>query len=139
MYTHLLSISLAFSSPNVGQAATVLTASPFRSAEFPGGPPRAQVCGKLTGDVTSAEWKTATEVKLIGCVTSARITGLTVCIKNCEGKHEALTSTNGTLTAAMRKMIANLPAGTTFTVRVAVVDATGKKWEVPDAAFVWKG
>jgi hypothetical protein len=139
MYAHLLSISLAFATLNVGQAATVLTASPFRSTEFPGGPPRAQVCGKLTGDVTSAEWKAASEVKLIGCVASARITSLSVCIKNCEGKQEALTATDGTFTPAMKKMIANLPAGTAFTVRVAVVDATGKKWEVPDAAFVWKG
>lgn len=140
MYAHLFSLTLAFTTLNAGQAATVLTnATPFRTIELPGGPPRAQVCGKLTGDVTSAEWKTASEVKLIGCVASARITSLSLCIKNCEGKQEALTSSDGTFTPAMKKMIANLPAGTAFTVRVAVVDATGKKWEVPDAAFVWKG
>lgn len=140
MYTHLLALALAFSTLNAGPAATVLTnASPFRSVELPGGPPRAQVCGKLAGDVTAFDWKSATEVKLLGCVPSARIASLSLCIKNCEGKQEALTASDGTFTPAMKKMIANLPAGTAFSVRVTVVDATGKKWEVPDAAFVWRG
>lgn len=140
MYAHLFTLSLAFTTLNAGQAATVLTCTtPATTLEEPGGDPRIQLCGKLTGDVAKAEWTTATEVKLIGCVTSARITSLSVCIKDCKGKQEALTSTNGTLTVAMKKMISNLPAGTAFTVRVTVADATGKKWEVPDAAFVWKG
>ena len=140
MYAHLFTLTLAFTTLNAGQAATMLACTSAGSAlEVLGGDPRIQLCGKLTGDVAKAEWTTATEVKLIGCVTSARITSVTVCIKNCVGKQEALTSTNGTLTPAMKKMIANLPAGTLFTVRVSVVDDSGKKWEVPDADFVWKG
>ncbi|MFZ1688156.1 MAG: hypothetical protein WAU70_12075 [Flavobacteriales bacterium] len=142
MYAYLLTItlSLAFAMPNASNAATVLTCTiPANTLNEDGGPPRIQVCGKATGDVTLAQWKTTDEVKLVGCVPTARITSLSVCIKNCEAKQEALTGTNGTLTPAMKKMISNLPAGTTFTVRVAVVDETGKKWEVPDAAFVWKG
>jgi len=36
-------------------------------------------------------------------------------------------------------MLNDLPAGTPFTVRVAVVDDTGREWDVPDAVFVWNG
>ncbi|MCB0785976.1 MAG: hypothetical protein KDC02_17445, partial [Flavobacteriales bacterium] len=64
---------------------------------------------------------------------------LSICIKDCEGKNAGYTSKSSVLTADMRTMLNDLPAGTPFTVRVTVVDDTGRDWDVPDAEFLWKG
>lgn len=139
MKTVLLCSLLSASALTTGHAATVFHERGNSCVELPGGDPRIQLCGKLTGDVTKTDWAGTSEVKLVGCVPGARITALTLCIRNCEGKAEALTAANGTLTAAMKKMIASLPAGTPFVVRVSAKDEKGRDWQVPDAAFVWKG
>ena len=97
------------------------------------------LAGKSIGEINAAQWSSIKAVDLVGCVTGARIVSLTICIKDCKGKDAALNGTDATLSAAMRQMIANLPPGTPFTVKVAVKDAKGKAWEVPDASFVWKG
>lgn len=135
----LLCTLLATTALTAGHAATVFNERGSGIGELPGGDPRIQLCGRLTGDVTKADWATASEVKLVGCVPGARITSLALCIRNCEGKAEALASTSGTFTPAMKKMIVNLPPGTPFVVRVSVKDDKGHAWQVPDAAFVWKG
>ncbi|MEO8068781.1 MAG: hypothetical protein ABI599_13885 [Flavobacteriales bacterium] len=140
MYKAFFLLALALIG-SMAASATTLFPSPasYAATAFVGGDPRIQLCGKLTGEIAKTDLQSAMEVKLAGCVSSARITTLTLCIKDCKSKQETLTSTSGVLTPAMKKMIANLPAGTPFSVRVAVMDASGKKWEVPDAAFVWKG
>lgn len=136
----LLSTTIALAISGIHICANVLTPGPnAHTSTFPGGDPRIQLCGKLSGDVTKADWTGTTEVKLVGCVPGARITSLSLCIRNCEGKTEALTAANGTLTVAMKKMISGLPAGTPFVMRVSVKDDKGRDWQVPDAAFVWKG
>ncbi|MBK8499461.1 MAG: hypothetical protein IPL52_11760 [Flavobacteriales bacterium] len=104
-----------------------------------GGPPRISVADKDKGEITKAEWAALKSVELHGCVPDARITALTICIKDCTNKAAFASGTDGTITNAMRTMIANLPAGTAFTVKVTVKDAKGKVWEVPDAHYVWKG
>ncbi len=104
-----------------------------------GGPPRISLANKDKGDITKAEWAAVTSIELHGCVPDARITALTIRIKDCKGKDAALSSTSGVLTQEMRTMIANLPAGTSFTVKVTVRDGREKVWEVPDAVFVWHG
>lgn len=104
-----------------------------------GGPPRISVANKDKGDITKAEWASVKSVQLHGCVPDARITALTVCIRDRKGKDAALTNSSGTLTKEMQTMIANLPAGTSFTVKVTVKDGKDKEWEVPDATYVWKG
>ncbi|QQR85802.1 MAG: hypothetical protein IPJ76_14505 [Flavobacteriales bacterium] len=139
MKTLLICTLLSSSALTTGHAAIVFHDRAACTTELPGGDPRIQLCGKLTGDVTRTDLDTAAEVKLVSCVSGARITTLAVCIRNCEGKTEALTAANGTLTPAMKKMIVNLPKGTPFVVRVSVKDEKGRDWQVPDAAFVWKG
>lgn len=104
-----------------------------------GGPPRINLAHKDKGDITKADWASIKAVELHGCVPDARITALTVCIKDCKGKDASLSNTSGEITKAMREMIANLPAGTPFTVKVTVRDPKNKAWEVPDASFTWQG
>lgn len=104
-----------------------------------GGPPAIRVAGKASGDITAAQWKEITQVDLVGCVPHARITSLTVCLQDCKGKDALASGKDASLTAYQRQMIANLPAGTPFSVRVEVRDEQGKAWEVPEARFVWKG
>lgn len=115
----------------------------FTSATFtpiaPGGPPRISVAGKANGDITAAQWKESAAVVLQGCVPTATVTSLSLCIKDCKGGPVTLTTTNGSFTREMKTMIANLPSGTSFTVKVKVKDGSGKEWPVPDAVFVWKG
>lgn len=123
-------------------AASVLltTAEPSTfSAAAPGGPPRIMLDGRSSGDITAAQWSALKVVGLHGCVPDARITALTICIKDCNGKDAAENASDGALSAAMRRMIASLPAGTPFVVRVTVKDAKGKTWDVPEARFVWRG
>lgn len=103
-----------------------------------GGPPRISLADKAGGDITKAEWAAIKTVELQSCVPDARITALTICIKDCANKAAFASGTDGTITSAMRSMIANLPAGTSFTVKVAVKDAKGKAWAVPDAAYTWR-
>lgn len=104
-----------------------------------GGPPRINLAEKSSGDITRAEWAALKTVELHGCVPDARITTLTICIKDCTNKAAFAMGTDATITSAMRTMIANLPAGTAFTVKATVKDATGKVWEVPEAKYVWRG
>jgi hypothetical protein len=117
-------------------------ASSLRDATVPahpvGGPPAIRLAGKAKGDITKTEWATVKTVDLVGCVPDARITALTVCIKDCTGKNASLSGTDGSITADMRTMITNLPADTPFTVKVEVKDAKGKIWDVPSAHYVWK-
>lgn len=100
-----------------------------------GGPPSVRLAEKAKGNVTRAEWTAAAAVKLAGCVTDARVTSMTLCINDCKRNQAALTTANGTFSKEMKSMIANLPNGTPFTVKVEVKDGSGKFWEVPDAAF----
>ena len=97
------------------------------------------MANKANGDISKSEWSSLKAIELHGCVPDARITALTICIKDCTGKDAKVTGSDGVVTAAMRTMIANLPAGTPFTVKVVVKDAKGKVWDVPDATYVWKG
>lgn len=93
----------------------------------------------MGGEITAAQWRTVTSVDLVGCVPTARIIALHICIKDCEGKDAGYTAKEGTLTESMKTMVANLPPGTSFTITVRVVDSSGKAWEVQPAKFVWKG
>ena len=116
----------------------ITAATPMPDA-VPGGPPRVSLAGKSDGGITKAELARHKTVDLVGCVPTARITKLSICIKDCEGKNAGYTSKSSVLTADMRTMLNDLPAGTPFTVRVTVVDDTGRDWDVPNAVFVWKG
>lgn len=111
----------------------------LEAAVLPGGPPAIRIAGKMSGDITAAQWRTVSAVDLVGCVPSARITAMHICIKDCEGKDAGYNTKDGTLTSAMKTMVSNLPPGTTFTITVRVVDSDGKAWEVQPAKFVWKG
>lgn len=137
MFTHTLVLAAAL----VSLSATPLHMPPRPCvAVVPvGGPPRISVADKDKGDITKAEWAGVRSIELHGCVPDARITALTICIKDCTGKDATAKGSNGTITIAMRTMITNLPAGTPFTVNVKVVDGKGKNWEVPVAKFVWMG
>ncbi|MEO8589769.1 MAG: hypothetical protein ABI432_10400 [Flavobacteriales bacterium] len=104
-----------------------------------GGPPRISVANKDKGDINKAEWAAVKSVELHGCVPDARITALTLCIKDCKGTDAALSGTSGVITKEMRAMIANLPPGTLFTVKVTVRDGKDKVWAVPDASYTWRG
>jgi hypothetical protein len=90
---------------------------------LPGGPPAIRIAGKMGGEITAAQWRMVSAVDLVGCVPTARITALHICIKDCEGKDTGY----------------NAKDGTPFTVTVRVVDSSGKAWEVQPAKFVWKG
>lgn len=116
--------------PSIGACAAVAPV---------GGPPRISLADKDKGDITKVDWASVKTIELHGCVPDARITALTVCIKDCKGKDASLSNTSGEITKAMREMIANLPAGTPFTVKVTVRDSKDKAWEVPDASFTWQG
>lgn len=121
--------------------ASALLSSPLAPCTVlpDGGPPSIRLAGKASGDITAAQWSAASSVELMGCVPTARITALTLCIKDCKAKDATSTSVDGSLTPFMKRMIQNLPAGTPFTIKVVVKDAKGKTWDVPDARFVWKG
>lgn len=93
----------------------------------------------MAGEITAAQWRTVTSVDLVGCVPSARITALNICIKDCEGKDAGYNAKDGRITEAMKTMVANLPIGTPFTITVRVLDNSGKSWEAQPAKFVWKG
>ncbi|HMC97703.1 MAG TPA: hypothetical protein VKG92_08625 [Flavobacteriales bacterium] len=138
MFTHSLFLVAALASVSAvpfhgpSPTANVLTAPV-------GGPPRISLANKDKGDITKAEWAAVKSVELHGCVPDAHITALTLCIKDCGSKDASLSTTSGMLTKEMLSMIANLPAGTPFTVKVAVRDGKNKAWEVPDATYVWRG
>lgn len=136
MFTHTLVLAAALvslsASPLHMPLRTCATIAPV------GGPPRISVADKDKGDITKAEWAGVKSIELHGCVSDARITSLTICIKDCTGKDATANGKDGTITTAMRTMIANLPAGTPFSVKVKVVDAKGKDWPVPTATFIWK-
>ncbi|MCB9184229.1 MAG: hypothetical protein H6591_09945 [Flavobacteriales bacterium] len=104
-----------------------------------GGPPSVRLSGQAGGDINQAQWDKAARFELTGCVAGAHVTELTLCIKDCTGKDASLRSVDATITPAMRKMIANLPVGTPFTVKVVVKDAKDQAWDVPVARYVWKG
>ena len=108
------------------------------AAVLPGGPPAIRIAGKMAGEITAAQWRAVSAVDLVGCVPTARITALHICIKDCEGKDAGYNAKEGTLTSAMKTMVSNLPPGTSFTITVRVVDSSGKPWEVQPAKFVWK-
>jgi|GEM_PF-1680067 len=138
MFTHSLFLVAALASVSAvplhrSHTATCTIVAPV------GGPPRISVANKDKGDITKADWAAVKTIELHGCVPDARITALTVCIKDCKGKDATLSSTSGVITKAMREMIANLPAGTPFTVKVTVRDGKDKVWEVPDASYIWRG
>ncbi len=137
MFTHTLVLAAAFVS---------LSASPLHlplrtcaAVARVGGPPRISLADKDKGDITKAEWAGVKSIELHGCAPDTRITSLTICIKDCTGNDAKANGSDGTVTTAMRTMIANLPAGIPFTIQVKVVDGNGKNWEVPAARFVWKG
>jgi hypothetical protein len=111
----------------------------LEAAVLPGGPPAIRIAGKIAGEITAAQWRTVTSVDMVGCVPTARITALHICIKDCGGKDAGYNAKERTLTESMKTMVANLPPGTPFTVTVRVVDSSGKAWEVQPAKFVWKG
>lgn len=93
----------------------------------------------MAGEITAAQWRAVTTVDLVGCVPSAPITALNICIKDCEGNDAGYNAKDATITEAMKTMVANLPPGTPFTITVRVMDTSGKSWEVRPAKFVWKG
>lgn len=136
MFTHTLLFAAALMSTSFNAPVTCIDASVFTPD---GGPPRINLADKSGGDITRAEWGAIKTVGLHGCVPDARITALSICIKDCTNKAAFANGTDATITSAMRTMIANLPTGTPFTVKVTVKDAKGKVWEVPDAMYVWKG
>lgn len=104
-----------------------------------GGPPRISLAGKDKGDITKAEWSEIKSIALHGCMPDARISSVTISMADSNGKEASASGSDAMITAAMRTMIANLPAGTPFFVEVKVVDGKGKNWQVPTAKFVWKG
>jgi hypothetical protein len=132
---------LSVMSISVTTASTPVRCWPAIEAAVPalGGPPSIRIAGKASGDITHAEWGTVDKVQLMGCMPDARITGLTLCIKDCQGRNAGLRSGDGQLTGAMLSMVANLPPGTPFTIKVVVVDGRGRSITVPDATYVWKG
>ncbi len=73
---------------------------------------RASAWLRSKGSITRTEWTIASAVKLAGCVADARVTGMTVCIKDNTGKDAMLTTASGTFSKEMKVMIANLPDGT---------------------------
>ena len=104
-----------------------------------GGPPSIRIAGKASGDITRAEWDKVQRLQLAGCVSSAQVVEVAVCIKDCTGKNAELRTKGELLNAEMLSMIANLPQGTPFTISVKVVDGGRKELKVPPAQFVWKG
>ena len=136
MFAHELLLAAALLSTSFNAPVFNNDASVFAPI---GGPPRISLAEKASGDISKSEWAGVTTIELHGCVPDARITALTICIKDCVNKNAFATSTDATITGAMKKMIANLPAGTPFSIEVSVVDAKGKVWEVPDAHYVWRG
>lgn len=137
MFTHTLFLAAALISFSAAPLRMPCGAAVGMIAPI-GGPPRISVANKDQGDITKAEWTAVKSVQLHGCVPDARITALTLCIRDCKGKDAALTNSSGTLTKEMQSMIANLPAGTSFTVKVTVKDSKDKVWEVPDATYTLK-
>lgn len=129
----LSSLFVASAVPFTSFTCATEIATPF------GGPPSIRLANKASGDISKSEWFGLRAIELHGCVPDARITSLTICIKDCKGKEAALTSTSGVITEAMRDMIANLPAGTPFAVKVTVKDGKSNVWDVPDASFTWRG
>ena len=115
------------------------SASSYSMISVPGGPPSIRLARKAKGEISAAEWKGVRDVDLAGCVPDARITQLTLCIKDCTAKDASLKTTSKVLTAEMRTMIQNLPPGTAFTVKVEGKDDSGKEWKVPAAEFTWRG
>ncbi|MBL7940184.1 MAG: hypothetical protein JNL43_12550 [Flavobacteriales bacterium] len=137
MFTHTLFLAAALVSLSASPLHMPLrTCDAFRSV---GGPPRISLADKDKGDISKAEWAGVRSIDLHGCVPDARITSLTICIKDCTGKDASAKGPDAKITSEMRTMISNLPAGTPFSVNVKVVDAKGKDWPVPAATFVWKG
>lgn len=133
--TLLILVALLCGSPVV--SATVLEhTAHLHGTALPGGPPSMRLAGLSKGAITQAVWAKTTTVELAGCVPDARVTSLTVCIQDCKGKADQLSTKGDRFTPAMKTMIANLPAGTPFIVKVTVVDGSGKTWTVPDATYV---
>ncbi len=138
----ILHIAFAFAGLFAGTAPshTVVAPSVIAPAStFMGGPASIRIAGKAGGDITHAEWGTVEKVELVGCVPTAQVVELTICIKDCTGKNAGLSTKGDLLTSAMLSMVANLPPGTPFTITAKVIDANKKEWPVQPAQFVWKG
>lgn len=107
-----------------------------RSEGPSGGPPAIRVANKASGKITLLEWNQAQGVTLAGCVPDAQVVSMTLCVRNCTGKEEALTVNGARFSPVMKRMVENLPTGTAFTVSVEVRDQAKKMWEVPKASFI---
>lgn len=137
MHTHSLFLAAALLCTSF-QPATVFDPGARLVAPV-GGPPSIRLAGKAGGDIGKSEWAAIKTVEIHGCVNDVRITTLTICIKDCRAKDARLSGRDGSITSAMRTMIANLPAGTPFTVKVVVMDAKGNVLDVPAANYMWRG
>jgi hypothetical protein len=136
MFIPALLLMAALSAPTV---PLTINGSRATAIEVPGGPPSIRLAKKAKGDISLAEWNSVRDIDLVGCVPDARITVLTICIRDCKGKEAMVTADGPVLTPDMRTMVRNLPPGTDFTVKVEVKDAKGNFWKVPPATFTWKG
>lgn len=137
MFTTTLLLVTGFFFANPATSAAPVGATVL---ELPlGGPPSIRIAGKASGGISSSEWATVKSVQLAGCASSAQVVEVAVCIKDCTGKNAELRIKGDEFSSGMRSMIANLPAGTPFTVSVKVVDGGHKELKVPPAQFVWKG
>lgn len=104
------------------------------AAPTPGGAPYITIAGKASGAFTRAEWASVTSVELKGCVAKPFIAKCTVRFTDAKGKPVTDTAEGARLTAEQRGLVARLPNGGRFTVRVEAYE--GKvKLDVREAAF----
>lgn len=118
-------------------ALTLATAS--TGLALPGGPPRAALCDKSSGEVQRKALVADPELTLHGCVPGVRIIAFSFTCTGAKGETITWRTREAKLTEQMLKTIGTLRDGATFTLtEFDVVDGKGTAHTLPDAVFTLK-
>lgn len=118
-------------------SATPLRIGSANDLAAPGGPPRVQLAGISSGDLSRKALLADPMIHLSGCVPSARVTGFVLTHKNTEGVSVTYRTKEQRLSKQMIEAISAMSIGSSFTItELSVVDDQGKSYKVPEASFV---
>jgi hypothetical protein len=119
-----------------------LAATPLRNIHTndlaaPGGPPRVQLAGAASGDVSRKTLLADPKIQLSGCVPTARVIAFSFVYKAADGNKVTHRTREQRLSEQMIKALKSMPLGSTFTITdLDVVDEKNTAYKLPDAVFL---
>ena len=130
--------SLPFITTAAALSLFSIGATPLRTApSIPdGGPPRVQMAGISSGEVSRKALLAKPVIDLHGCVPTARVVAFTLRLDDGTGAATDFRTKESKLSERMIEALRKAPVGSVITITALdVVDGDGKAWEVPEAKF----